>query len=388
MDIENITKEINKNCGLIHSRISGSYSFKLNIFTSKLLVEELKNITNSLKLLLEKINSTDIIIFNLFYIYNMFNGSFNTEEETDFNIYFIKYLKILDLNSTSKHYHHLHVIIRHNIDIKNNKNDKDIINALFYNKQISIEKSQLFINSFINTDIKGLMKLVYVYSEELPKIFIDLVEEYPNIFIKEFVLLEINSELNREFNKIIFDKYKNIKKSDSINAMLYHYDLLSELNDISLINNIFLNFCYSNELINFIYKYVHYNNFNPMDKFTLKLKEKIKDKYDILLLNDNYIKKLEYFFDNKIIPTAELLHSIIKFEAELAKSLRKNHVFDITILVNIFVNFGYMFTLPDLNLMLKYNMYITNINDYDHVNKNNKKLIDICKKKEIYKYFK
>jgi len=125
-----------------------------------------------------------------------------------------------------------------------------------------------------------------------------------------------------------------------------------------------------------------------MQYFLIKSKEKEKDKYDILVLIDNYVKKLEYFFDNKIIPTTELLHSIIKFEAELAKSYRKNHVFDITILINTFVIYGYMFTLTDLNLMLKYNMYITNINDYDHINKNNKKLIDICKKKEIYKYFK
>jgi hypothetical protein len=374
MDIENITKEINKNCGLILSKINNSYSFKLEIFTSKISIEELKNITNSLKSLLEKINSTDIIIFNLFYIYNMFNGSFNTVEEIEFNNYFTKYLKILDLNSTSKYCHHIGQIIRHNIDIKNNKNDKDIIDALFYNKQISIEKSLLFINSFMITN--------YITIQT------DLFEKYPNIFIQEFILLKVASNLNHINHSEIFHKYKNIKKSDSINAMLYHYNLLSELNDISLINNNFLNFCYSNELINFIYKYVHYNNFNPMQKFTLKLKEKIKDKYDILVLNDNYVKKLEYFFDNKIIPTTELLHSIIKFEAELAKSFRKNHVFDITILVNTFVNFNYMFTLTDLNLMLKYNMYISNINDYDHINKNNKKLIDICKKKEIYKYFK
>jgi len=374
MDIENITKNINKNCGLILSKINNSYSFKLNIFTSKILIEELKNITNSLKSLLEKINSTDIIIFNLFYIYNMFNGSFNTVEEIEFNNYFTKYLKILDLNSTSKYYHHIRFVIRNNIDIKNNKNDKDIIDALLYNKQISIENSQLFIESFLNTNTSNLIN--------------DIFEKYPNIFIKEFILLEVSYNLNNSGFKTIFNKYKNIKKSDSINAMLYHYNLLSELNDINLINNNFLNFCYSNELINFIYQYVHYNRFNPMQYFLIKSKEKEKDKYDILVLIDNYVKKLEYFFDNKIIPTTELLHSIIKFEAELAKSYRKNHVFDITILINTFVIYGYMFTLTDLNLMLKYNMYITNINDYDHINKNNKKLIDICKKKEIYKYFK
>ena len=279
-------------------------------------------------------------------------------------------------------------------NFKNLSEDNKIklYNSLLKNKIVSNDKKIEIINYFINLrEINLKEKTIYDLIIRFPNIF-DHYLFYTKLkisFISYCYINHIDINDDNNINNIykiyynLLNLFKNKKYEDSreIIALYYHLSLYDKLNNNMKSDSAFFNFCFSTEYLNYILEICKQSydiKCSFISGISLSITEKQRNKlnFDINSRDDKIVKKLEYFFNNKINPTKEMLINIAKFYINILKynsnynyyyikNIEKNTIYDFTSIVNCFVYFGYKLTSDDLCDLLENYCVITNFNDYE-----------------------
>jgi len=279
-----------------------------------------------------------------------------------------------------------------------------LYNSLFKNKTVSNDKKIEIIIYFLDSFLDSI-DLSHI--DLVEKIIYDLIIRFPDIFdnylvytiLKNIFILYccknkididdkkyINSKKCTDnvyktyYNLLNLFKNKKYEYSNENIAIYYHLSLYDKLDNNKKTDIDFFNFCYSNEYLNYILK-ICKNSYCILELFKniLFLPETIKKRNKISFNkneneNNKIIKKLEYFFNNKINPTKEMLMNIVNFFISIHEYnwnnsnnmvLNRQYIYDLTAVVNCFVYFGYKLTADDLCDLLENNCVITNFDDYE-----------------------